>query len=444
MKKILLLMFFLTITLFSSTNKINSKIYGINFITQNYGIIYTEKGNGLIDKDGNLLWKLEKDVEIKYLWDDYFLVTNYLDKIEIVDTKKKLIIKFPENSEIQSSIEYFDIDFKKKRNLVIKIGNKFCVYNENVKKIYDDTANYITPLNDGNFMVDKNSKTYIFNKGAQLIKTFNYSNLIYDEINDIYISDNQKIIDNKGSLLFFDEDIYFYNQCLDGYITGDNSNFYSIKLNKYLKYKISVSNQFCGNRIQNNLVVGDNEILNLDGKQAFNNKEKLKFFLNSPTLIIGETNKDIVLINNKLVELKRISKIKFKNTYYYESTDLNETYLFYTNFIYILETKDKCKIIDSNGMEFDSQKGIYYQSVNGYITNGYILWNSKGEIVFSDNKAVIQTITSFKDSDYTSVVKNNQIGILDKKGNVNWIGNYTKEENGYDTESRLENQSGLN
>ncbi len=167
MKKILLFIVLLLIncSCFGGTNKINQEIYGINFFNSEYGIIYTQNGNGLIDKNGNIVWKLEKDLDITYLWDDYFLF--FKDKYKVVNIKNKETINFSQNTHILISEGYSYINFKEKRSLISNEGKRFNIYNEKMETIVEAEGNQIQYLNNGNFLLSQDSKSILYGKNGK-------------------------------------------------------------------------------------------------------------------------------------------------------------------------------------------------------------------------------------------------------------------------------------
>lgn len=459
MKKILLFVFLLLFVCssFGTTSKVSQEIYGINFFNSQYGIIYTQNGNGIIDKNGNLVWKLEKKLDITYLWDDYFLISEINDKYKVVNINNKKIVTFPQNTHMQVSEGYSYIDFKEKRSLIANVGNKFYIYNEKMEIILDIEGNEIQYLSNGNFLLSQDSKSILYDKNGKKIKSFPYSYLTHEIYNNIYIlkedGSSYYLLDEKGDLIDninFDEIIEIKKDY--AIVIKDEKYFiYNLK-KKSLKeiYSNFYNYDFFGDRIKNNIIVADTEIYNVNSEVIFNNKEKLNFIYNKGSFIAGENEHYIVIFNNKFQELKRLNKKDYEDISIKKHSPQDEcyapeynVYYIYTDYMYQITKKNEYQILREDGNGIKTEKRLYSQNVKGYITNGHTLWNPEGKIVFSDNKAVIQTITSFKDSDYTSVVKNNQIGILDKEGNVKWIGKYIKKNNDYDVEKRLKNQEGL-
>ncbi len=438
-KKILILILLLVAcSCFGENKKINSKIYRVNFVNSKYGIIYTEDGNGLIDVKGNLLNELKKDIEIEYLWDNIFIQKEN-ENIKIINIEGKVFLNLVTKCEIKIN--------KNLKKIIIKNGMDYSIYNNEIKKIINATGNSFSCLENGSFSLEKNSKTIIYDNNGKIIKKIDFKNISYDKYNDIYISQTLTdlyLVDKEGSKINSIKNATLLSTLKNYIILSINLEIYvySIKENKFSHIESECkSNSYIGDRIVNNKLITDYRIYNLNNLEKEENKENVEYIYGSPAYIIGKTDEEVFIYDSDL-NIVGTFKIDYKSFFFSDLQEGKNGLYSYSEFIYLLYDDKNFTVIKSNGEKIHLDKSLYIQNVNGYITNGYTLWDSDEKIIYSDDKAIIQSITSFKDSDFTTVVKDNQIGILNKKGNIRWIGEYTKVNNEFDVEKYLESLGG--
>lgn len=440
MKKniMVLVLILITCSCFGENNKINSKIYGVNFVNSKYGIIYTEEGNGIINSDGQLLRELKENFNIEYLWGNLFL-EEFESKKMIISSDGKILLTV--NNE-------FDLNINKiTKNVIVITNNASIIYNEKIEEIEKIDYAKVWTISNTSYILKRSEGTFLYSVSNKKEKKLKYDFDIQDSEGqeEIFIGtiDRKYVLFTKTGELATDKRFESIRVLSKDYIVGivgGESYIYCVRDKKILKLIDCEDSFFL--QIKKDKIQIDNKISNFKKEILFSIDSNQGYFLENRNDNIIYKNEDlIVMLNNDLKTIKKINlNSKGNILYIYTSFDLKELMSFYSEFLFVIKNKNEYRLIKEDGNELKTNKGLYFQNVNGYITNGHTIWEIGGKIIYSDDKAVIQTITSFKDSDYTTVVKNKQIGILDKKGNVKWIGDYTKINNNYDTELRIKNQ----